>query len=119
MTRPEIVKMAIAAHGQWKTRLKAAVESRKSEHTVESASTDRTCEFGKLLYGDPSLKAGAPVEFEKVRKLHAEFHQEVGKVLTLALAGKQVQAMASFEPNTPLTKISSELTLEMLKWSRV
>lgn len=113
----EQIKKAIGAHGLWKTRLQAAIESGTSEATPAAISADDACDFGKWLYGDPGLRK-ADGHFEKVRKLHAEFHTEVGRVLSVAVAGKRVEALKLLDAGSAFARLSGELTREMLDWSR-
>lgn len=116
--RQQAITRAIGLHGKWKSRLRAAIEEGKSEYTVDSVSHDQNCEFGKWLYSDLVLKAETPAQYEKVRGLHSEFHQEVGKVLALALKGRKQEALRAFETDGPFTTLSSALTLEMMAWRK-
>ena len=119
MTRQEAIKKAVGAHGQWKARLQSAIETGKSDFTVESVTVDNNCEFGKWLYGDPKLKAETPAPFDKVRQLHADFHREVAKILALALKGNKAEALKAMGHNTNFARMSSSLTLEMMNWSKL
>ncbi len=53
---------------------------------------------------------------EKVRLLHATFHQEVSKVLSLALAGSCAAALKAMDDGSPYAGRSASLTLEMMSW---
>jgi len=114
----EEIQKAIGAHALWKGRLKAAIDKGRSEFTVEDASVDNKCEFGIWLHSaidhDPQSKAHR----EKVRHLHREFHQEVGKVLGQALRGDRDGALKAMAPGTPYFNSCTKLTEEMMDWNR-
>ena len=52
MNDTEHLNRAIAAHAQWKYRLKQAITSGKSEWTAESVRPDNLCEFGRDILED-------------------------------------------------------------------
>ena len=79
----EEINNAIGAHGMWKLRLRTAVSTGRSEMTAKVAGCSDQCTFGKWLAGshlDASVRAGVP--YKVVSRVHAEFHQCAGKVLT-------------------------------------
>jgi len=47
MLNTEEITKAISAHGNWKQRLRQAIESGNSEYTVEKLKVDNQCDFGK------------------------------------------------------------------------
>ncbi len=108
------INAAIAAHGQWKARLRTAIEKGSSEFTVEKVTPDNNCEFGRWLYGDPGLKKSP--SYEKVRQMHAEFHREVARILALAVTGKKAQAMEAISIGQPFAQLSARLTSAMVDW---
>ena len=105
---------AIAAHGAWKTRLREAIESGTSIFSVETVRTDDQCEFGRWLYG--SRPATNAQHWEKVRDLHARFHQQAAGVLEAALKGETAKAEALMEPGGPFLQTSADLTLAIVAW---
>ncbi len=113
------IRKAIGAHGLWKGRLKAAIETGKSEFTVADVSVDSKCEFGKWLH---SLRPNSPQSrehYENVKRLHFAFHQEVAKVLSHALTGKRKEALKALDFGSAYSSCSSDLTREMLDWSKM
>lgn len=59
---------AIIEHGKWKQNL--------GKNQRQNIKTDTECDFGKWLYSlDDSEKKSK--EFNKIQKLHSEFHQSV------------------------------------------
>lgn len=87
------INKAMAAHGVWKVRLREAIESGQSEYQPQVVARDRECEFGKWLHSIPAGER--PPEFwNKVQELHVCFHQEAGRILSLALSGEQEEALS-------------------------
>lgn len=110
----EIVK-AIGAHGMWKQRLRQAVDTGKSEFTVERVMPDNLCDFGKWLHGlPPSDKADE--NWKSVQGLHARFHHEAARILRLATSGRKAEAETGLALASPFSDISGQLTTAMMKW---
>lgn len=110
-----LVMKAIAAHGQWKQRLRDAVATGKSEFKPEVVRTDNNCDLGKWIYGEAkSSMPGHPV-VEEVRKLHAEFHKEASNILDLALKGKKAEAEAAMGLGSNYSKVSTALVNALKK----
>lgn len=115
MVYGEEIKKAIGAHGAWKQRLRQAVDTGKSEFTVERVRPDNLCEFGKWLHGLPSGDKGS-ANWKSVQELHARFHVEASRVLGLAVQGKKQDAENGLSLNSPFSEISSKLTIAMIAW---
>ncbi len=105
----EQVNAAVAAHGQWKVRLRQAIATGNSEFDVAVVSQDSQCAFGKWLYGDGKFSFPSPAVREEIRQLHAEFHKEAARVLGLAVTGKGKEASLAMEPGSAFAKISGTL----------
>jgi len=113
--KDEITK-AVGAHGLWKNRLIQAIDSGTSEFDPAAVGKDNQCEFGKWLYGDGAHFKGA--SYDKVRKLHADFHTEAANVLRLATAGHRPEAHKALERESTFTKTSAALTSAMMTWAK-
>ncbi len=105
----------IAAHGSWKTRIRSAIETGKSEWTVAGVQVDNQCEFGKFLHGLPPATRSTDIVKEVVAK-HAAFHAEAARVLGLALQGKKQEASQAIDLGSTYLRLSSELTKLMKRW---
>lgn len=105
----------ISAHYFWKIRLKQAIDSGKSDVTVENTAKDNCCEFGKYFYSLPQDVQRSPIG-QSVRAKHAEFHKEASRILALALAGKKDEANRGIASQSTFSKISAELTNLMTEW---
>ena len=85
-TLKQQITAAIAAHHAWMGRLRTAAEYGRSSVDVATTQKEDACPIGIWLTRDisPSLKA-RPL-YARSRTLHAQFHKEAARVLTLALA---------------------------------
>ena len=111
----EQIGLAIGAHGNWKLRLKEAIHTGKSQMEVATARADDKCAFGKWFYGLPEAARKSETAV-KVKTLHAEFHEVVGHIMEMALAGKQTEAEKAMQRGSRFASLSNELTRVMMEW---
>lgn len=120
MLNKEEIDKAIGAHGMWKTRLKQAIETGKSEVSVETIRQDNQCNFGKWLYGSTLSAADkSSAQYKTVRELHAEFHKCAARVTDLAVTGSKGEADRMLAFGGEFTTVSSRLTAAMMEWKKV
>jgi methyl-accepting chemotaxis protein len=112
----EIVN-AIGAHGNWKQRLRRAIETGNSDFTIDKIKVDNHCKFGKWLY---SLSSDEKRSFHwsRIQHFHAKFHIEAARLFELATQGKKTEALDAMVLGTDFAKYSSELTMAMVQWKR-
>lgn len=108
------VDAALVAHGLWKARLREAIDSGKSDFSVDKVQRDDACDFGQWLR---SPGHHGP-EFDKVRQLHAAFHLEAAKVLQLAVTGRKADAVAALGIGGEFSKASSRLVVALKSWQQ-
>lgn len=109
---------AIAAHGQWKVRLRQAIATGSSEFDPSVVAQDNQCAFGKWLYAGSKDGFGSAAAYETVRGLHADFHREAARVLALAVAGKAADASKAMDPGSPFAKASATLVSTLMQQQR-
>jgi methyl-accepting chemotaxis protein len=116
MNSCEEISKAIAAHGQWKMKLRKAIDTGECESTPFRVKQDCNCAFGKWLHYriDPKVKASP--QYPKIVQLHASFHEEAGSILDLALYGDKEEARSLIGLGSQFSRISAELTKEMSAW---
>jgi len=68
---------AIAAHANWKVKLRTALES-GSQLDAGAICSDKNCDLGRWLHGDGKRAFGASPTFLKCVEAHATFHREAG-----------------------------------------
>ncbi len=111
------INAAIGAHGAWKVRLKAAINTGTCDVTPAVASCDDKCAFGGWLYGptiSQTTRTGVP--YQVIRRLHAEFHQCAGQVLTHVTSGNKTGAQQLLDSD--FTERSDKLVRALHKWKR-
>jgi methyl-accepting chemotaxis protein len=111
----EHITSAIGAHASWKLRLKEAIHTGKSTVTLEAARASDACAFGTWFHRLPASSRGCDIA-RRIESLHADFHEAVGQVLSLALAGKKTEAERNMSSDSRFAVISQELTQAMLSW---
>lgn len=117
MINVEMIQKAIAAHANWKARLRAAVNTGKFDVTPAVVRADNRCEFGKWLYGsDFSAVDKETQNYRTAADLHAKFHQEAAKIVELATAGQKDEAEKAMGLEGSYTKASSTLTRQLVEW---
>ncbi len=117
MSSKNEIKNAIGSHGIWKKKLKNAVDSGKIDIQISAIEAENQCNFGKWLYGNTiSEKAKNSIHYQKVRELHAAFHEKASKVAQFATSGRKEVAMKMLEVNGEFTTASADLTTSMMAW---
>jgi hypothetical protein len=113
----DMIQKAITAHSSWKTRLKSAVATGKSDVTPADIKMDNRREFGKWLYGsDFSAAEKQAKNYRTAIDLHAKFHQEAAQVAEWALSGNKDEAEKAMGLEGSYSKDSSALTKELVQW---
>lgn len=113
------LEKAMAAHGMWKSRIRASIDTGKSELPLLTIRANDRCEFGKWLAGSAlSAQDRASPSFRKVDELHRRFHVATAHVVELALKGKKAEAERESLPSSEFGRTSSELTKAMMEWRR-
>lgn len=112
--RGQITK-AIGAHGDWKRRLASAVARRSHDEDVATVGRSDACEFGRWLR---DLQPGTADEHahREAGSLHAQFHREAARVLTLISGGDVAAAATAIAPGGDFAEASRRLTRVMLDW---
>ena len=106
---------AIGAHGNWKQRLRRAIESGNIDFTFDKLKIDTECDFGKWLHS-LSLDEKKSSHWSNIQQLHAKFHIEAARLLELAIQGKKKEAMDGMAIGSDFARLSCGLTMAMVKW---
>jgi hypothetical protein len=109
---------AIVAHGQWKLRLKRAIDTSSSEFVAATVSRDNQCELGKWLHTGATAQDKSSPHYGPTVKAHKQFHTVAGGVLANALAGKKTEAAASMAPGGEYARASVAVTQALQAWKR-
>ena len=110
-----VLTRAIAAHARWKQRLREFIREDGAPVNPAVAARADTCDLGHWL--ETYLPANGEFDrFQRVSRLHVAFHAEAALVANLVVARKFDQAKASLALGSPFTKVSADLTLELMSW---
>jgi hypothetical protein len=117
MIDAQVLDNAVAAHSNWKTRLRSALSNGKFDGTSATVRVDNHCDFGKWLYGIELSAAEKRTEhYESVKQLHMQFHREAAKVVGCIIAGESDVADKAMALGGSYAKASSALTEAVIKW---
>jgi methyl-accepting chemotaxis protein len=115
MLHSEEIISAIGAHGNWKQRLRRAIETGNSDFTVAKIKVDNQCDFGKWLHSLSSEEKNSS-HWSNIQQLHAKFHIEAARLLELSTQGKQQEAQDAMLVGNDFARLSSQLTMAMVRW---
>jgi len=111
------IKNAIGDHGIWKNKLRSAVDTGKIDVKISTIKSDVHCDFGKWLHRPSTTeKEKYSIHYQKVRDLHAAFHEKAALVAQHAVAGNKVAAMKMLDVNGEYVEASATLTAAMIDW---
>ncbi|BBP02140.1 methyl-accepting chemotaxis protein [Sulfuriferula nivalis] len=114
---PFDINTAIAAHGEWKNKLRTAI-LQKTEVDAATLSADNCCGLGKWLYGEGKSQFGRLPEFDKVVSAHAQFHKEAGKVAYMINAEDYAKATKALDSGTAYAKASNNVSTAIMALRR-
>ena len=102
------VDKVIAAHGQWKTKFRAAI-NRQEQLDAETIARDDCCELGKWIHGPMKTRFGRHPQFTELLRGHQRFHTEAGEVARTINQRNFVNASRMIELGSPFATASSEV----------
>ena len=110
------ITRALGVHGQWTVRLTSAIAAGASEFDVATVRRDDKCEFGSWLHHSINTQDRASERYARVKDLHARFHLEAARVLSLAVSGHKSEAQHAMAPSGAFSKVAGDLTSELMSW---
>ena len=96
-------KDAIAAHMQWKARLRNAALAGEALD-AEKVGCDDACPLGQWLHGEGRARWGRRPRFTELVERHAAFHRAAAAVARVSNAGRREEALAMLEGGTPFAQ---------------
>jgi hypothetical protein len=117
ITRQKIDE-AIAAHGFWKERLHAALDSKGTPgDALREAGRDDRCDLGKWLKAVQVQSGGQRLCLvEDIARLHSQFHDVAGRVVELLAAGHSGEAKRLLCGAGEFETVSAALVQAMIEW---
>jgi len=98
---------AIAAHVEWKTKIRAYLMKRDGSFNASLVSQDNQCALGKWIYGEGAKYSSIP-EFALLKMEHARFHECTGRIIAFIDAGKLKDAETMLLAGSEFMKLSGK-----------
>jgi len=117
MPDAELIRKAIMAHAEWKTRLQKAIETGKVDVSVAKARSATDCQLGAWLTGtDLTAVEKRTDHYQTIKRLHAKFHEEAARIVQLIMVGQKEAATKSLGLLGEYSVASAALTNALAKW---
>ena len=104
---------AIAAHAEWKTKLRSAIQ-KKEQLDAAAISSDNKCPLGQWLHGEAKAKYSTLVSHGSCIAKHAEFHRCAGAVAKTINDAKFAEAEAMLAGGTAYSAASSAVGVAII-----
>ena len=101
---------AVAAHADWKVKLRLALVQRQ-KLDAEKIASDCQCELGLWLKGEGRLAHAASPNFQHCVEGHTAFHRAAGAVARAINSGDFGDAEQQLESGTELSRASSAVAV--------
>ena len=108
---------ALAAHQEWKVKLRGAI-SAQSQLDAASIAKDDCCALGKWLHGEAKLKYSALAAYRECTDMHARFHREAASVASLINTGDYAKAEAALGAGSPYSLASGKVATSIVQMRR-
>jgi methyl-accepting chemotaxis protein len=105
----ERIDAALLAHGEWRSRLKKAIDEGLGDIVPAKVKLDDQCAFGKWLYGEGIADIPDKQAYDHIRNLHAQFHQAAGSIADLIAVGDRMKAGIELGFGGSFAKLSADL----------
>lgn len=99
---------AIAAHAEWKVKLRVAIQNRAAIDAGLVSADDR-CVLGQWLHGEARAKFGGKPAYVDCVAKHAAFHAAAGAVARRINAGDYEAASDMLGPGSAYASASTEV----------
>ncbi len=100
---------AIAAHRDWKVRLRKAIAGHETLD-ADTICRDDQCALGKWIHGPGAAQWGQRPGFPPLKTKHAEFHEVAGGVARKINAGQYADAERLIGSGSRFAQVSTEVT---------
>ncbi len=107
----------IMAHGQWKTKFRAAI-NHQEQLKAETISRDDVCELGKWIYSEGKAVLGHSGEFVKLVSEHKHFHHSAGEVAQVINQRRFDTATDMIGPRSAFTTASNQVIATLGRMKR-
>ena len=105
---------AVQLHLRWRNDLREAVEGGVAGNLDAAAvSADNLCPLGEWIYSHGRRKHGRLASFERLRRIHADFHRLAGQIVTDAHKGDT--ARVEKQLRGPFIALSDQIQLDLVR----
>jgi len=111
MITEEAIDRALLTYGEWTRRLARAIDENGGGLSVSDVSRDDRCELGNWLHVQADADIRSLPIYERVRRLHADFHAEAGRILAMAQTTRRFEAMEAIGLGSELSRLAGALVL--------
>lgn len=105
---------AIAAHVDWKAKLRSYVKQPDKSLNPSIIEQDNQCALGKWIYGD-GLKYKSSILYSELIEEHAKFHKCAAKIVRQIDSGKIAEAEEMINVNSEYSIISASVVTKIRK----
>jgi Chemoreceptor zinc-binding domain len=110
------IDTAIAAHENWKLRLRNYLDGKSTEQlSPDVVCLDDRCDLGKWLHGPGGQRLGKYPAFTMLIARHKYFHVQASTVVALTQAGEKAKAEETLKTNYEHGSTQTVLLLKELK----
>jgi aerotaxis receptor len=109
---------AVAAHLQWKAKLRNAID-RGETLDADTVCRDDRCPLGQWLHGPGRQRWGHVPEFTTLLERHADFHRTVGAVVRQVNAGQKDAAGRALQGGTAFARATQATVMAIKALQRV
>ncbi len=106
---------AVQSHQAWKTRLKLAIKTGRTDLTTDEVARDSICAFGRWIRNLPAEER-SPEFYSAVREAHSRFHRVAAGIVELVHEGDVFAAHGRLAPAGEFERISVELMTLLAAW---
>lgn len=108
---------ALAAHADWKVKLRVALTDHQPLD-ADAISSDCKCELGRWLHGEGKAAHWSSPNFRQCFEAHADIHRAAGSVARAINAKDFAGAERQLELNTPFAEASSAVAVAVRRLKR-
>lgn len=102
--------MALAAHADWKVKLRIALAN-KAQLDAASIASDCQCDLGRWLQNEGKRAHGSSANFKACVEGHTEFHRCAGVIARKINAADYASAERELEAGMPFSKASGAVAV--------
>jgi hypothetical protein len=109
--------MAVAAHSQWKRKLRDYLAKHDGSLHPNEVSLDDNCELGQWIYGEGAMYSALP-EFTRLKYEHARFHAAAAEIVRKANSGESAIEEVQHCSNSEFSTASAAVVIALVSMKK-